>query len=323
MFISSVYFIALLVGSDAAAVASLAGPQTSLLQFPEIHVPSPGQETSLLQSTDGISIYGHWSFMEGNFGLVADDAPTWCKNETQLTWTQRKERMQQHNTLQWAKKMVQTIQEAAGPNATIPEWMDKLVSDDEKRGKARWSVQESKRMKAEGKETPRWMDDLVAEDNRWANRWAACKVAQLKAVNEEAPAWMVENGRKGVMEAATEKAEELQDDIEELDSEKEEEAALVDAHGDATLASQKMLALTKAARTTTLSQQIHVLGDMLEELNDAEVEYQIALKKHDTSIVPNVIHDLKRTMRKAEDSAHLLSKMLDRKMHAAKTQFGA
>jgi len=321
MVISSVYFATLLIGSpaaysvavfehdisDAAAVASLAGPETSLLQSTD-YVQSLGQETSLLQSTDGMSTYGHWSFMEGNFGLVTDDAPTWCKNDTQLTWTQRKERMQQHNTLQWAKKMVKTIQEAAGPNTTIPEWMDKLVSDDEKRGKARWAVQESKRLKAEGKETPRWMEDLVAEDNKWANRWAACKAAQLKAAGEEAPAWMIENGRKGTMEAATEKVEELQEEIEELDSEKEQEVALVDAHGDLTLASQRMLALTKAVRTTTLSQQIQVLGDDLEELDRAEVEHRM---------------NWKHTMRKAKYSAHLLTKMLDRKTDLAKAQLGA
>jgi hypothetical protein len=274
------------------------------------------QEASFLQSTDGMSTYGHWSFMEGNFGLVPDDAPTWCKNDTQLTWTQRKERMQQHSILLWAKKIVKTLQEAGGDNVTIPEWMDKLVSDDEKRGKSRWAVQESKRLKAEGKETPQWMDDLVAEDTKWANRWAACKSAQLRAVGEEAPAWMVENARKGIMEAATEKAEELQEQIEELDSEKEEEVALVDAHGDAALARQRMLAMAKAVRTTTMSQQTQVLGDVLEELDHAEAE----MKKE--GMVSEVVRDVKHTMRKATNSAHMITKMLDRKMALAKAQVG-
>jgi len=264
-----------------------------------------------LQSTDGMAAYGHWSFMEGNFGLVADDAPTWCKNDTQLTWAQRKERMEQHNTLLWAKKMVKTLQDAAGENATIPEWMDKIVSDDDKKGKCRWAVQESKRLKAEGTETSQWMEDLVAEDAKWANRWAACKVAQLKAVDEEPPAWMVENGRRGVLEAATEKVEELQEEIEQMDLEREQEVALVDAHGDATLADQNMLAMTKAVRTTTLSQQSHVLEGALEELDHAEVE----MKKE--GMAPEIVHTVKHTMRKAKYSAHLLAKMLDRKMELA------
>merc|ERR1719291_1172151 len=89
--------------------------------------------------------------------------------------------------------------------------MDRLVSDDEKRGRTKWAVAESKRMKAEGKETPKWMDELVAEDAKWANRWAACKVASLQQANEEAPQWMIENGRKGIMDAASEKAAELQE----------------------------------------------------------------------------------------------------------------
>jgi len=309
----SKYLIALLAGSPAAHSVE---PDSSVLQPKGIGISVVrGQETSLLQSADGMAAYGHWSFMEGNFGIVADDAPTWCKDDVQLTWTQRKERMQQHNTLQWAKKMV-NASNAAGENATIPEWMDKLVSDDEKRGKARWAVQEAKRLKSEGKETPQWMEDLVAEDDKWANRWAACKAAQLKAAGDEAPAWMVENGRKGVMEAATEKAEELQEEIEELDTQKEEEVALVDAHGDAVLASQNMLAMTKAVRTTTLSQQTHVLRDALEEFDNSEE----GLKKE--GVTPTVVRNMKHSMRKAKYSAHLITKMLDRKIDLAKAQVG-
>merc|ERR1719394_446230 len=110
--------------------------------------------------------------------------------------------------------------------------MDKLMSDDEKRGKAKWAVQESKRLKTEGKGTPKWMDELVEEDAKWANRWAACKAAELKEANEEVPQWMVENGRKGMLEAATEKAAELQEEIEEMEEEKDKDEALVSAQGD-------------------------------------------------------------------------------------------
>merc|ERR1719442_135253 len=129
--------------------------------------------------------------------------------------------------------------------------MDKIVSDDEKRGKAKWAVQESKRMKAEGKETPRWMDELVVEDAKWANRWAACKAAELREANEEVPQWMAENGRKGILEAATEKAAELQEEIDEMEEEKEQESALVDAQGDVETANKRMLARNRefSART--------------------------------------------------------------------------
>ncbi|CAK0875554.1 unnamed protein product [Prorocentrum cordatum] len=309
---------ALLAGSAAAQPVTVfehisdTTVEPSLLQFTDN--VSRREEASLLQSADGMSTYGHWSFMEGNFGLVADDAPTWCKNDTQLTWAQRKERMQQHNTLLWAKKMVKTIQETGGENATVPEWMDKIVSDDEKKGKARWAVQESRRLKSEGKETPQWMEDLVAEDSKWANRWAACKAAQLKAAGEEAPAWMVENGRKGTIEAAAEKAQELQEQIEELDSEKEQEVAIVDAHGDYSLASQRMTAISRALRTTTLSQQTHALGDAIEGLEHFEVQIQKEGK------TPEVVREVRHTLRKATLSAHMITKLLDMKTEMAKAQ---
>mmetsp|Transcript_95708 Transcript_95708/g.252884 ORF Transcript_95708/g.252884 Transcript_95708/m.252884 type:complete len:301 (+) Transcript_95708:78-980(+) len=274
-------------------------------------------EASLVQSAASVSASGeeafvHESFVEGSFGLLPDDAPTWCKNETELTWAQRKERMQQHSTLQWAKKMVKQLQSDA--NATVPEWMGKLVAEDEKRGRMKWAVQESRRLRAEGKETPQWMEELVAEDAKWANRWAACKAAQLKAAGEEAPAWMVENGRKGTIEAAAEKAQELQEQIEELDSEKEQEVAIVDAHGDYSLASQRMTAISRALRTTTLSQQTHALGDAIEGLEHFEVQIQKEGK------TPEVVREVRHTLRKATLSAHMITKLLDMKTEMAKAQ---
>merc|ERR1719440_1814090 len=120
--------------------------------------------------------------------------------------------------------------------------MGKIVSNDEKRGKAKWAVQESKQLKSEGKETPKWMDELVVEDAKWASRWAACKAAELREANELVPQWMLENGRKGIFEAASEKAAELQEEIDEMEQEKDEESALVDAQGDVDVANQRMLA---------------------------------------------------------------------------------
>merc|ERR1740121_1847500 len=130
------------------------------------------------------------------------------------------------------------------PNATIPDWMAKLVAEDDKRGKMKWAAQESKRLKAEGKDTPQWMEELVVEDAKWANRWAACKSAQLHMIGEEVPAWMVENARKGVMEAAKEQ-------IEELDEQRDREVAVVSAQGDAGLANERMLARSRTPRSST------------------------------------------------------------------------
>jgi len=204
---------------------------------------------------------------EFSFGPMGVDAPEWCKNDTALTWKQRLERLEQHATLEWSKKAANRLIEK---NETVPEWMDKLVSDDEKRGKTKWVAEEVKRLRAEGKEVPQWMADLEAEDLRWANRWAACKSAELREAGDDVPAWMVENARKGIMDAAQEKAKELQEQIDELEEEKEEETALVSADGDVTLASQKLLARSRKVSSMTLSQQTHVLEVDLEELDMAE-----------------------------------------------------
>mmetsp|Transcript_125201 Transcript_125201/g.340038 ORF Transcript_125201/g.340038 Transcript_125201/m.340038 type:complete len:100 (+) Transcript_125201:1-300(+) len=52
---------------------------------------------------------------------------------------------------------------------------------------------------------------------------------------------MIENGRKGVLTAASEKLAEIQEQIDELEALKEKEIALVQAHGDIQLAQRRQL----------------------------------------------------------------------------------
>jgi len=252
------------------------------------------------------------SNLEGSFGHLPENAPTWCKEDVQLTWRERMERMQQHLTLEWSKKMVKQMLEQ---NETIPEWMDKIVSEDEKRGKTKWAAQESKRLKAEGKETPKWMDELVEEGAKWSNRWAACKAAELKDLNEEVPQWMVENARKGIMEAATEKAAELQEQIDEMEEEKDEETELVDAHGDVQEANKRMLARKRESSARSVSSQYRVLEGALEELEQAEAEA--------ASAGGNPTRRLKQAIRRAKSAVELLNKLLDRKGHMLSAQMSA
>jgi len=237
-----------------------------------------------------------------------DLIPEWCKNDTQLTWKQRKERMQQHATLQWCKKEVKELREK---NETVPAWMDKLVTDDENKGRMKWAVQEAKRLKAEQKEVPDWMTALVAEDNKWANRWAACKAAELRAAHEEVPQWMTENGRLGIMEYASEKAQELQEQIEELDDEKQKETALVQAQGDAEVANQRILARSKETRVRSAGQQLRILQEALAELDLVEQEFQR------TGEDP---HKVKHAIVKAKEASDLLNQILGRKMMSLQMQ---
>jgi len=254
------------------------------------------------------------TFAEGAFGPLPADAPAWCKAEADLTWAQRKERMQQHLTLEWSKKMVK---QALEQNQTVPEWMDKIVSDDEKRGKAKWAVAESKRLKAEGKETPKWMDEIVDEDAKWANRWAACKVAELQQANEEAPQWMIENGRKGILEAAAEKAAELQEEIDEMEEEKDKDEALVNAQGDVQTANERMLAKNREFKARTVSSQLRVLEGALEELDKAEAEVQ------SDGTAPGPKRKYKQALRKAEAASKMLTKLLERKASMLSAQMAA
>jgi len=243
--------------------------------------------------------------------VLLDPMPEWCKNDTQLTWKQRKERMQQHTTLQWCKKQVKELTEK---NESVPEWMEKLVTADENRGKMKWAVQEASRMRAEQKEVPKWMAELVEEDAKWANRWAACKVAELKAGGEEVPVWMVENARKGITDYAAEKAQELQDEIDELDEEKEKELALVHAQGDVVVASEKMLARTRANHARSTAQQFNVVQKALEELDLAEQEF---------GRTGGSVHKLKHAIVRAREETDLLNQLLSRKMDALKIEMEA
>jgi len=206
----------------------------------------------------------------GHASTMAEDAPEWCKNETELTWKQRKQRMEQHTTLQWAKKMVKQYREADGENATIPEWMDKIVSDDENRGKLKWAVTESKRLKAEGKEVPEWMMALVREDDRWANRWATCKFHELKAESQEVPAWMLDNARKGIMEYASEKAAEIQERIRDVEVQIERDTAVVEANGDIEEANHRLLWKARQAVRMTCASQLNVLENAMDRFHKAE-----------------------------------------------------
>jgi len=243
-------------------------------------------------------------------GLL-DPTPEWCKNDTQLTWKQRKERMQQHTTLQWCKKQYKELTEK---NESVPSWMEKMVTEDENRGKMKWAVQEARRLKAEQKEVPTWMADLVAEDARWANRWAACKVAELRQAGEEAPAWMAENARQGVMEYASEKSQELQEQIEELDEEKDKETALVQAQGDPVEANKRLLARTKKAFARSTAQQFRLLQEALEELDQVETEF---------GRTGGEAHKLKRAINRAKEASDLLNQMLAHKMEVLKMQMEA
>jgi len=241
-----------------------------------------------------------------DIGLLLDPVPEWCKNDTQLTWKQRRERMQQHETLQWCKRQSKELTEK---NESIPEWMEKLVTADENKGKMKWAVQEATRLKAEQKEVPKYMAELVEEDAKWANRWAACKAAELKAAGEDAPAWMVENARRGITDYAAEKAQELQEEIDELDEEKEKEMALVRSQGDVVLASEKMLARSKTNRARSTAQQYNFLQKALEELDLAEQEFGRTGAN---------AHKLKHAIIRAEEENNLLNQMISRQMDALK-----
>ncbi|CAK0831496.1 unnamed protein product [Prorocentrum cordatum] len=302
--------MALRAACSAALVAFGAAAQqdgTILLQSSASTV----DELAFLHSGEEVAV----DFKAGSFGILPEGAPAWCKDDSQLTWKQRRERMQEHVTLEWAKKAVKQMLEQ---NETVPEWMDKIVSDDEKRGKAKWAVAESKRMKAEGKETPKWMDEIVEEDARWANRWAACKAAELQHAKEEVPQWMLENGRKGILEAASEKAAELQEEIDEMEKEKDKDEALVNAQGDVQTANERMLAKSREFKARTVSSQLRVLEGALEELDRAEADVQ---QSAGTAKGPN--RKYKQALRKAEAASKLLTKLLERKASMLSAQMAA
>jgi len=237
---------------------------------------------------------------------LEEDAPEWCKNETELTWKQRKERMQQHTTLQWAKKQAKALREE---NQTLPEWMEKIVTDDENRGRLKWAVSEFKRLKSEGQDAPEWMLALVKEEERWGNRWAACKAHELKAQQEEVPQWMLDNARKGIMDYAEEKAAEISEQIQDVEAEKEKDDALVQANGDIEEANHQLLYRAKKDKHMTAASQLTVLEEAMDRFSEAEQEAEqgkIQFKK------------LKQVGTKAQKAAASLSMLLERKLAAVK-----
>jgi len=235
---------------------------------------------------------------------LLDPTPEWCKNETELDWKQRKERMQQHTTLQWCKKQYKDLTER---NESVPQWMEKMVTEDENRGKMKWAVQEAKRLRAEQKEVPQYMVEMVAEDARWANRWAACKVAELRQSGNEVPAWMVQNARDGLTEYASEKAQELQDEIQELEEEREKETAIVRAQGDAVEANRRLLARTRKTFARSTEQQLRVVQEALEELDQAETAGGDEKR-------------VKRATIRAKEASDMLNQMLAHKMDVMKAK---
>jgi len=240
------------------------------------------------------------TFGEGEEGTMTG-APEWCRNDTELTWKQRRERLLQHETLEWCKSQVKELQAA---NESVPDWMDKLVEDDRKRGQMKWAAAETKRLKAEGKEVPQWMDWASAENDKWGNRWAACKAAALQAAGQESPTWMVENGRKGVLDYASEKQQDLQAQIDELTEEREEEEAVAQADGNITLAEERRLAMEKAVyRKTTHGQ----LEDLQAALTDVEASEEAW--KQDTEASPK---QLKHALKKAQHMSMMMEKVLAR-----------
>jgi len=245
------------------------------------------------------------TFEEAEEGMIG--APEWCKNDTELSWKQRKERLVQHETLAWCKSQLKTLQAA---NESVPEWMDKLVEDDQKRGQMKWAAAEAKRLKAEGKEVPQWMDASAAENDKWANMWAACKAAELQAGGREPPTWMVENGRKGILDYSAEKASDLQEQIDELQEEREQEDAVVQADGNTTLAEERRLAMTKAVYRKSAHQQFEALQAELASVDESEEAWH-----HDADASQK---QLKRALKRAEHASVMMEKVLARMREAAK-----
>jgi len=172
------------------------------------------------------------------FGALPGNAPDWCRSEGNLTWEEKRRRVEQRATLQWAKQQVKELIEK---NQTVPKWMDEMVTRSTKDGQMKWAAKEAKRLKQEKKDAPEWMAALEEEDDKWANRWAACKLSELQFAGQDPPEWMKENGRKAVYASAMGKLAEIQEQIDELEAMKEKEVALVQARGDIRLAEKRQL----------------------------------------------------------------------------------
>jgi len=233
-------------------------------------------------------------------------APEWCKTTYDLTWKQRKERMLQHATLEWCKGQVKKLREE---NESIPDWMEKVVGDDEKSGKMKWAAAEAKRMVAEGRELPGWMQDLVKENERWSNRWAACKAAELQGTGEEVPAWMAENGRRGIMEYSSEKEANLEEEMEELNEDLEAERSIVQAGGDIAKATEKRLAALDRAYRVSPRQQLRDLEALLADVDQSEQ----ALNKDGGSAAT-----LKGALAQARRATDMMEEILEANQHVTR-----
>jgi len=181
------------------------------------------------------------------FGALPDDAPDWCRSEEKLSWEEKRHRVEQRATLQWARQQVQGMIEK---NQTVPEWMDEMVARSTQQGQMKWAAREARRLRHEKKSVPEWMAAMEEEDDKWANRWAACKVSELEFAGTESPEWMKDNGRKAVYASAMAKLAEIQEQIDELESLKEKEVALMQARGDIRLAEKRQLLAHRPAATT-------------------------------------------------------------------------
>jgi len=258
-------------------------------------------------TTQGMEHAAYLTVVETFAGLVPQGAPEWCRNDTNLSWTQRKQRMQQHWTLQWAKEEVKKMRAAKPSNTTVPTWMADIVDQDSKRGRMKWAVQEARHLKEQGKPVPEWMAQMVEEDAKWANRWAACKASELKSQGEEPPRWMIDNGRKGIMEYADEKATELQRQIDELEASREREDTIAEAKGDLKLARKRNLAYEKVIKTRSVSEQMKMLEAALEQLSTVERARRAG-----------GVGPFKVAAVRAKDAYDLLGRILQAKMDAIK-----
>jgi hypothetical protein len=202
-------------------------------------------------------------------GVTAPDAPEWCKSSAELTVEQRKEQAAAEAKAAWAKKEASSL---IAKNEPVPTWLAETVAKDEKRNATNWAVRQAMLLKEAELEVPDWLKEKVEESEKGANRWAACKAAELKKAGEEVPQWMADNARKGVMQAANEKIEDLQEEINELEGLQEVEAAKVEAGGDIEVAKVKALAATKSSARLTVDSQGKAVSQAMLTLTEARDE---------------------------------------------------
>jgi len=188
----------------------------------------------------------------GGSSPAPHDAPEWCKSSAELTVEQRKERATTEAKQAWAKKEAASL---IAKNDPVPSWLADAVAKDERRNATNWAVRSAMLLKEAELEVPDWLKEKVEEAEKGANQWAACKAAELRKAGEEVPQWMADSARRGIVQAANEKIQDLQDEINELEGLQEDEAATVEAGGDLEVAKVKALAATKASAKLTVDSQ--------------------------------------------------------------------